>query len=175
MRFLPLFVFLLCGLCSINKVAAQQKVAYINSEQLFIVMPEMKAAEATFQTFQKQKQLQLEQMDAELQKKVASYQEKYKTLSEANREVVEKELNVLGEDIESIRKRLDEKGQKAQQEVQEKQEQLYAPILKKAQNAIKSAAKEKGYAYVFDVAQPGIVHFEGDNLLATVKLKLGIQ
>jgi outer membrane protein len=43
-------------------------------------MPEMKTADANFQTYAKAKQTSLELMGAERQKLVTTYEEKYKTL-----------------------------------------------------------------------------------------------
>lgn len=156
-------------------VQAQQKLGHINSAELLQAMPEMKAADATFQTFQKQKQSQLEQMDAERQKKIQTFQDKYKTLSEANKETVGKELQTMQAEIQDMEKRIDETQQKAQEELAAKRNELYQPIFTKAEDAVRAVAKEKGYAYVFDISQPGVVYFEGgEDILAAVKAKLGI-
>ena len=72
--------------CAGNAVSAQQKLGHINSSDLLQAMPEMKTADASFQTFAKAKQTALEKMDAERQKKIAVYQEKAKTISESNKE-----------------------------------------------------------------------------------------
>ena len=160
---------------AVGTANAQQKFGHINSAELLQAMPEMKSADANFQTFQKQKQTQLEQMDAERQKKIAAYQEKYKTLSEANKETVGKELQTLQTEIQGMEKRIGETEQKAQQELATKRNELYQPVFTKAETAVKAVAKEKGYAYVFDVSQPGVVFFDGgDDLLVAVKAKLGI-
>ncbi|TZF80812.1 OmpH family outer membrane protein [Pedobacter sp. BS3] len=155
---------------------AQQKLAHINSADLLQSMPEMKAADANFQTFQKQKQTLLQQMDDERQKKITAYQDKYKTLSEANKDVVQKELLGLQNEIQDLEKRLGEAQEKAQEELKAKQAELYQPVFKKAEDAVRAVAKEKGYAYVFDISQPGVVYFDGgEDILATVKAKLGIS
>lgn len=159
-----------------NVAQAQQKLGHINSGELLQTMPEMKTADATFQTFAKAKQTQLEQMDAERQKKMNVYQEKYKTLSEANKETVGKELEALAKEIQDMEKRIGETEQKAQEEVKAKQAELYQPIYKKAEIAVKAVAKEKGFAYVFDISQPGVVYFDGgEDILPLVKAKLGIS
>lgn len=159
-----------------NTVNAQQKFAHINSAELLQSMPDIKAADATFQTFQKQKQALLEKMDAERQTKMTAAQELYKTLSEANKEAVTKQLQTMQNDIAELEKRMTETQEKAQQEMKAKQDELYNPILEKAGNAVKAVAKEKGYAYVFDTAQPTLVYFDGgDDLLPVVKAKLGIS
>lgn len=152
---------------------AQQKFAHINSSELLQSMPEMKTADANFQVMAKAKQTALEQMDAERQKKIASYQEKYKTLSEANKEVLGKELEVLGREIQDMEKRITETEQKSQEELNAKRSEMYQPVFERAEKAVKSVAKEKGFAYVFDVSQPGVVYFDGgEDILEAVKLKL---
>ena len=159
-----------------STVYAQQKLGHIDSGDLLQAMPEMKAADASFKTFQDQKENALKQMDAERQKKITIYQEKARTLSEANKEVVSKEMEVLVKEIQDMEKRITETQQKAQQELQAKQAELYQPIYKKAEDAVKAVSKEKGYAYVFDISQPGVVYFDGgDNILNLVKAKLGIS
>lgn len=159
-----------------NTASAQQKFAHINTGDLLQSMPEMKTADATFQTYAKAKQTALELMDAERVKKITVYQEKAKTLSEANKEVLEKELITLGKDIQDMEKRITDTQEKSQEELTTKRTELYQPVFKKAEDAVKAVAKEKGYAYVFDVSQPGVVYFDGgEDLLNVVKTKLGIS
>lgn len=161
---------------TVNTVSAQQKFAHINSSDLLQSMSEMKTADANFEVFRKAKQTSLEQMDAERQKSIVSYQEKAKTVSEANKEVLTKELEVLGKSIQDMEKRIADTQEKSQQELTDKRTELYQPIFKKAEEAVKTVAKEKGYAYVFDISQPGVVYFDGgDDLLTSVKTKLGIS
>ncbi len=159
-----------------NTASAQQKFGHINSADLLQSMPEMKTADASFQTFAKAKQTALELMDAERVKKITIYTDKAKTISEANKEVVEKELMTLGKDIQDMEKRITETQEKSQEELTTKRTELYQPVFKKAEDAVKAVAKEKGFAYVFDVSQPGVVYFDGgEDLLAAVKTKLGIS
>ena len=156
-------------------VYAQQKLGHINSSDLLQAMPEMKTADASFKIFAEAKQSTLEKMDAERQKKINTYTAKTKTISEANKEVVGKEIQALVTEIQDMEKRLGEAQQKSEQELQTKRGELYQPIFKKAEEAVKAVAKEKGYAYVFDISQPGVVYFDGgDDMLAAVKTKLGI-
>ena len=158
-----------------NMAIAQQKFAHINSADLLQSMPEMKIADATFQTFQKAKQTTLELMGAERQKLVTSYEDKYKTLSEANKAALEKELTILVSGIQDLEKRITTTQEKSQEELTTKRSELYQPVFKKAEDAVKVVAKEKGFAYVFDVSQPGVVYFDGgEDLLLAVKAKLCI-
>ena len=75
-----------------------------------------------------------------------------------------------------MEKRITSSQEKAQEEVQTKRSEIYQPVFKKAEDAVKVVAKEKGYAYVFDISQPGVVYFDGgDDLIASVRAKLGIS
>lgn len=159
-----------------NATNAQQKLGHINSSDLLQAMPEMKIADASFKTYATAKQTTLEKMDGERQKKIVVYQEKAKTISEANKEGVTKELQTLATEIQDLEKRLQEAQQKSEEELQTKRTELYQPVFKKAEDAVKVVAKEKGYAYVFDISQPGVVYFDGgDDMLVAVKAKLGIS
>lgn len=160
---------------TLDTANAQQKFAHINSADLLQSMPEMKTADANFQTYAKAKQTSLELMVAERQKLVTTYEEKYKTLSEANRATLEKELTTLGGTIQDLEKRITDEQEKAQEDLAAKRGEIYQPVFKKAEDAVKAVAKEKGFAYVFDVSQPGVVYFDGGtDLINDVKTKLGI-
>jgi len=163
---------------SVGMVKAQtaQKIGHINSGELLQAMPEVKAADSTFENFRKSKVAALEAMDKERQQKIAVYQEKYKSLSEANKETIGKEIETLGQDIQAIGERLDEMNQKTQEELKQKQGELYQPILAKAEVAVKAVAKEKGFAYVFDTQNQAMVYHDGGiDITPDVKAKLGIK
>lgn len=158
-----------------NVANAQQKFGHINSADLLQSMPEMKTADASFQTYAKQKQTALELMDAERTKKITLYNDKTKMISEANKETLGKEIEALVKEIQDMERRITETQEKSQEELTTKRAEIYQPVFKKAEDAVKVVAKEKGFAYVFDVSQPGVVYFDGgEDLLSAVKTKLGI-
>ena len=145
------------------------KLGYVNSQELLSVMPEMAKADGDLKAFAKQYQDQLETMGKEFEKKGTEYQATNKAMSDAVRTVKEKEL----QDLET---RIREYQTSAQEKIAKKKEDLYKPILEKADKAIKDVAKEKGYSYVFDASGGNLLYAnEGDNLLPVVKTKLGIK
>jgi outer membrane protein len=145
------------------------KLGYVNSQELLSIMPEMTKADADLKTFAKQYQDQLESMGKEFEKKGTDYQTNEKTMSDAVKTVKQKEL----QDLEA---RIREYQQSAQEKIGKKKEDLYKPILDKADKAIKEVAKEKGYDYVFDASGGSLLYAkETDNLLPLVKAKLGIK
>ena len=148
---------------------AQQKIAHINSAELIKSMPEVVTADKQLETFKASLDADGKTMYSEYQAKVTDFQAKEKGLSDALKEAKVKE-------IQDLQKRIEEFQQKAGEDFEKKRTELYDPILKKAEDAVKAVAKEKGYAYVFDTTQPGIVYFDGGiNILADVKLKLGLK
>ena len=145
------------------------KLGYVNSQELLSIMPEMTKADADLKVFAKQYQDQLETMGKEFEKKGTDYQTGEKTMSDAVKEVKQKEL-------QSLESRIRDYQQSAQEKIGKKKEDLYKPILEKADKAIKDVAKEKGYSYVFDASGGSLLYAnESDNLLPLVKVKLGIK
>lgn len=161
---------------SAGTVMAQQKIGHINSGVLLQAMPEVKTADATFETFRVSKLNELEAMETERQAKIVTYQDKYKTLSEANKEVLGQELESLGQEIQTMSERIGELDQKAQEELAQKREELYQPILAKAETAVQAVAKAEGFSYVFDTQNQSLVFFDGGiDITPLVKTRLGIQ
>ena len=106
---------------------------------------------------------------AEYQSKLQSYQSKADSLPDAIRATKEKELTDLGQRIQDFQ-------QTAQESIQSKKQEIYGPILKKAEDAIKEIAKEKSYSYIFDTSLGSVIFAqEGDNIMPLVKAKLGIK
>jgi outer membrane protein len=64
--------------------------------------------------------------------------------------------------------------QTAGKDLQQKELDLYKPILEKAQAAIQKVAKAKGFQYVLDsTTGSGVLVADGTDLLADVKKELG--
>lgn len=148
---------------------AQNKFGHINSADLIQMMPETKQSDSTLRKFGESLDTQLKTMTAEYQSKLQTYQTKRDSMPDAIKAVKEGELEDLGRRIQDFQ-------QTAQDNIQQKKEELYGPILKKADKAIKDLAKEKGYAYIFDTSA-GTVLFaqESDDVMALVKAKLGLK
>jgi outer membrane protein len=148
---------------------AQNKLGYINSRELLEVMPEVKKADSSLQIYAKSFQDQLESMSKEYESKVKDFQANEKTMNEAVKEVKVKEVQQLQERMEALQ-------QSAQEKTSKKREEMYKPILEKADKAIKDVAKENKYDYIFD-ASGGAILFakDSDNVLPLVKTKLGIK
>lgn len=159
----------LCLVVGISTANAQQKIAHINSAELIKAMPEITVADKQLEVYKGTLDTDGKTMYNEYQSKVADFQAKEKTMSDALKDAKVKE-------IQDLEKRIQEFQQKASQDFEKKRGELYDPILKKAEQAVKTVAKEKGLAYVIDISQQAVIYSDGGvNILADVKLKLGIK
>ncbi|MCY1528431.1 Outer membrane protein (OmpH-like) [compost metagenome] len=180
MRKLINVFFVAAGLLlTANFAQAQQKFGHLNSDEIYAVLPEAKTAQTTLETLQKQKQGEIEKMISEYQTKLKAAEDKQKTISEANKDVVGKELQQAGIELQDLQGRIETAKTKAETDLRTKQEELFPAVSKKVTTAISAVAKEKGLAYVFDVSLSQgfntLVYFDGgEDITAAVKTKLGI-
>ncbi|AZA57497.1 OmpH family outer membrane protein [Chryseobacterium shandongense] len=160
-----------------NFVKAQQKIGHVNSDEIFDNLSETKAADASLNTFTKTKQAEIEKLITTYETKLKAGQEKEKTMTEANKEVLIKELTATQTELEALGKNIEAARVKAAQDISKKQAELFTPIQKKVAAMISAVAKEKGLAYVFDIAasqgNSNIAYMDGgEDITATVKSKL---
>jgi outer membrane protein len=161
---------IVAAICMIANATAQNiKIGYVNSDELLSIMPESIVANKSLEALAKTYEDQLVKMQNEYKTKIADYQKDYKTLDPAIKEVKEGE-------IADIEKRMTDLRNSAQEKLQAKKDELFMPIITKADKAVKDVAKENGFTYVFDATNSGlIVAPEGDNILPLIKAKLNIK
>ena len=121
------------------------KWAYVDFNEVIMLMPEMDSARATMEENQKTNEEILMAMYEEYQTKAQQYQQKAESWTPAIRESKEKE-------IMEIQSRLEQTQQSLQAELQQLQQNLQAPIYEKAQKTVNDLAKAKGIAVVFEKA-----------------------
>lgn len=160
---------------SVEFVNAQQKIGHINYAEIFTATPDYIKAETELKNLDSTKTLELQGMFSEFQRKQTAAQDMMRNRSEANRDSIDAQLQTLGVELSDIERRLQEVQQIAEQELTQKQQELFAPIHQKVGTAIQSVAKDKGYAYILDISSTNIPYFQGgDDLSADVLTKLGI-
>jgi outer membrane protein len=145
------------------------KFGHINSTQLLSSMPETKNADSTLQKFGTSLESQLKTMTGEYQNKISDFKSKEASMAEPIRDAKMKEITDLEERIQAFQ-------ESAQSSMQKKKEELYSPIIKKAEEAINSVAKEKAYSYIFDTSVGAVLFAqESDDVMPIVKAKLGLK
>ena len=152
----------------LSSIANAQKTAYINTDQLLTEMPETKALKAELESLQKTYRDDIEGMFKQLKAKVDKYDAEAETQTQEENQKRDIE-------VQQNKAKIQQAEQAMSQEMQKKYQEKTTPILKKAEEAIKAVAAEKGIVYVLD-ATPGkglIVYEKGENIYAAVKAKLG--
>ena len=148
---------------------SQSKTAHINYNELLQSMPEMAVAKSTLEEFTKTYQEQLNKMQEDFKLKSESFKKDEATIQPAMKSLKVKEL----QDLEaSFLKFKDD----AQLEINNKEKDLLAPIVKKAKDAVEVVVKEKKYNYVIDSGAGQYVYLDpNENIMLQVKNKLGIK
>jgi outer membrane protein len=134
---------LLVGFGSQANAQTTQKIGFTNVDFILSQMPELKTIEAEVKTKEAQYQNLLQQKQKELQDKYAAYQKNAATMSDVIRTDTEKQLQNLQQSAQEFQ-------QTAASDLQQKQQQLLAPVLDKIDKAIKDVAKENGYALIIN-------------------------
>ena len=100
-----------------------------------------------------------------------AYIKESKNLSEIVNQAKENELS-------HINRRIQEFQTNAQAQLQEKESELFQPIVIKVDKAIKEIGKENGFVYVFDTTQGTLLYFDetkSTNIMPLAKAKLGLK
>ena len=147
--------------------AQQAKLGYIKFDELVTSMPEYKTAGEEFEKKVQEIETQQTKMQEEWNAAVKEYEEKAATYTQIVRQAKEQEIMQMQQRIQSF-------VELAQQELQNVNQQLMAPIYEKAKNTVDEVAKSNGFTYVFDAG--AIIYMAPDaiDLMPMVKSKLGI-
>jgi outer membrane protein len=153
------------GLFAAGQVSAQGKMAVVSVDEVVQLMPEYRKAMAEFQQFDSALQINYAETVKELNRQDSLFRADSVKWSAAIRTANREKMKKLLADLQQFE-------QTYQQQMQAKQEELMAPVAKKAQELIGEVARTTGYAWVFR-KEAAITFPEADDLLPAVKKKLG--
>jgi outer membrane protein len=162
-------VLLASGLLLANSNAkAQTKIGYVSLAEFMPGMPEYKKADTSMQDYRNALAQNFEDMKKELNEQ-DSFLNSKDTLkyTKAQIEIKKKTFGELYIKVQGYQ-------QQAGEQLQQKQQELIAPVQKKALDAIQAVAKENGYIYVFS-KESLYAYPLAEDLLPLVKKKLGIK
>ena len=165
------FVLFFLGLNIVCSSQVKNKFGHINTTVLISSMPERDAAEKALSQEAKTMEDQLGSMKMELNNKYQAYITKRDSLSTFVKQTKEAELQDLQTRIEDFQS-------KAQQLLQQKEQELLKPIIEKYKKAISDVAKENGYTYIFDIGNNSSVLYyseESKDIMPLVKAKLNLK
>lgn len=166
--------FMLVALAAIAMClgAQAQKFGYVNTSEVFNVMPEKATAENTLKTAAEKYETEFRNLQEAFQKKMTDYeaQDKDASTPQAIKDRHNQELQDEYTKIQNFQ-------QTAQQDLARQQDQLLQPIQQKLQNAIQAVGAEGGYTFIFDMAAGSILYngTGAEDVSAKVKSKLGIK
>jgi outer membrane protein len=146
------------------------KFGHFDSNELISLMSEMDSAVVKLEKYSKDLQATATEIQTEYGNKYAQYQQKQATWTAAVLETKQKELD-------EIRERFTKFNQDAQQEYEQMRQLLFAPVYKKANEAITAIGKENGFTYIFDLSSGFIPYFNPEqsvDIMPMAKSKLGI-
>ncbi|MGL6125906.1 OmpH family outer membrane protein [Chryseobacterium artocarpi] len=149
-------------------MAKAQKIATLDVLGVLNAMPEKKKADADLKTFLDAKQAEIKKKADAAQTKYQQYQTEAPKKTADENKAREEEMKKLADDIQQMQ-------DKAQKDLQAKQELAFGPIEKKLNDAVEKVSKANGYEYVMDANSPAFLYKAGADATAAVKKELGIQ
>ena len=145
-------------------IQAQAKTAHVDVTEIMSKMPAMLEAQNQLEKISSTYDADYKKMAEEFKAKLAKYDAEAATVSEAMNGERQKEVT-------DMQKRIQEFGQNAQKEVQQKQEDITKPIYEKVRASIQKVGKAKGYQYVLDGST--LLLADGPDITIDVKKDLG--
>ena len=147
---------------------AEVKIGTVDTQEVFTLMPELKTAQASLEEVNKKYQTEYKALQEEFNKKLqesAGFGEK---IPRDYQTAPEQEL------VNSVRKsRLSSRF--ANQDIQEQQKKLMAPIYEKINTAIKAVGDENGYTYILEDSQVIYKNPTANDVTPLVKAKLNLK
>ena len=150
---------------------AQAKIAVVNSQDLFNLMPEKAAAETQLKALSEKYHAEYELLRGEFDKKYADYQT---VAADASMPETIKDRRI--QELQESDKKMRDFERRAADDIAAQREALTKPITDKIQAAIRTAGERGGYDLVLDTAVTPVA-YSGPNTIditTTVKSILGL-
>ena len=154
-----------------STAVAQQKVGYVNSQELLAAIPAVQKANSDIEALRTQLTKKGEGMVEDLRVKYQDIQTK-ESRGELSPVQLEEEAKKIQEDEAKI-KQFEADMQK---QLGDRQTELLQPVMDSVNTAINEVAEAEGFQMIFD-ASLGVILYADDatNITAKVKAKLGIE
>ncbi len=153
----------------------ETKIGYVYMEMVMNSMPEAKEMMVIIEKFTAEKQVEIEQKKAALNKKMESFQKRSEAgeLTDAGKIIAQNELRAMRSDLDQL-------VNSTEMEIYAKRSELLSPVAKKLEKAMDEVAAKLGYRYVFSSADGTgnsivVVAPESDDLTQEVMEHLGIK
>lgn len=147
--------------------AQSHKIGIVDSQKVLSEMPEMKSMQSELDNLAKKYEDTLVQLQKEFQTKYQDFVKEEETMVESIKSRKQQEL-------EDLSKRIQDLNNVAQQDMQKKQVELFAPIQTKLREAINKVGNDGGFTYIMDSSQMLYVGNGSEDVTSLVKSKLGL-
>ncbi|MFH1161204.1 MAG: OmpH family outer membrane protein [bacterium] len=162
-------IALFLGISCVSQAQITQKIGFVNFNELLQAMPGIDSVKTALQKYQETLTDQMDQMRTEFENKYLDYQSKSAGMSDIIKQNKEQELAQLQERIDAFQ-------QKAQGDLQARQQQLLQPLIDKAKLAIAEVAKEHEYTQILNAIEDVVLYTTpSHDIMSLVKKKLGIE
>ena len=149
--------------------ASAQKAGYISVDQVIYLMPEVRKIDTALQRFQ------ADSLQPQLNVMLQDYNYKDSMLNSKDSAKMPATVRAqYRQDLQQITYQMQNWQGFVQNAVQNKQDELLAPVYQKVMTALNQVAKENGYAYVYRT-EALLVAPPGDDLLPLVARKLNLK
>ncbi|MBF0648871.1 OmpH family outer membrane protein [Dysgonomonas sp. GY75] len=147
-----------------------QQIAFVNSNELLEAIPDKVTATNTINDLNKKYKDELQVMQNDYNKKYSDFISYQNSMADNVRLRRMQELYELERQINNFMK-------VAQDDIQNQEQILIAPLRKKVKDAIYQVGIEQGFVCIYDLANPAIAFVTPDatNATALVKQKLGVK
>jgi outer membrane protein len=135
--------FLIVALILTAFVSAQTKVGTINTDYIISKMPEFKDVQSKLQVYGKTLDNGVKEKYTEYETKVKDYQEKEATFTEALKQLKQKDIIKLEEDIQKLRTN-------SGKLLQVRQDELFRPLYSKIGDEVEKIVKAEGFTQIFN-------------------------
>lgn len=145
---------------------AQAKIAVVNSQELFNLMPEKAAAEAQLKALSEKYHAEYELLRGEFDKKYADYQT---VAADASMPETIKDRRI--QELQESDKKMRDFERRAADDIAAQREALTKPITDKIQEAIRAAGERGGYDLVLDTAVTPVAYTGPSTIDITTMVK----
>ena len=135
--------FLIIAFVFTSIMSAQTKVGTINTEYIVSKMPEFKEVQKNVQDYSKTLDSGLKEKFDEYQEKVKAYSEKEATYTQALKDLKQKDIMKLEEDIQKLRNN-------SGKLLQVRQDELLRPLYNKIGVEVEKIVQEEGFTHILN-------------------------
>ena len=118
--------------------------------------------------FAKQLDDRLQAMATEYRTKLEDVQKRFETMTQTEKEAAQRELSEMEQRITTAQ-------ENAKEDLAKQEQELLAPMIKDAEDAIRAVGAENNFTYIFDTSLGAVLYYDkGEDVMPMVKKKMNI-